>query len=336
MNMQFAENSLCYRGDRELPGLQVLKLVAALMVIQIHIVTPLRLTVLPLCQIAVPVFFMISGYFLPDSHGCITRRRVGKSLLKVLRIALWANAVYLLFSMVDYAFQPDLFVDTFLNVMFWLRLLFSGNLVAGHLWYLTAFIEAFAVLWIMAGTRKFRLLYLFIPLGIALNLATGRYGFMFFDSGFPIEVSRNFLTVGLPCILTGILLRRYERIMPGRRVVVTAICVLTVALYVECYLLKWDEVMFAGDIVVFTLPLSVMVFLFFMRFSRTSGVFGVLTRWGRDYSTDIYLWHFLVLAIVSKVLLMVGVDNTSYTAHGCVVVVTFAVAVALRRYRKAR
>jgi len=335
--MQFTENNLCYHGNKELPGLYILKLLAALMVIQIHIGTPLRFMVLPLCRIAVPAFFMISGYFLPDNHGDITRNRVGRSLSKILKITLLANAVYIGYQMLGCVLHPGMFACRFLNIKFWLQLFLVGNVASIHLWYLTAFLETYIVLWIMAGTKRFRLLYLFIPIGIALNLILGKYGFMFFESGFPTAVSRNFLTVGLPCVLTGILLRRHEHLVPNRHVVTVAMCVLAIALYTEYYLLLQTNARFSGDIVAFTLPLSVTVFLFFLRLNRMSGVFDVLSRWGRNYSTDIYLWHIMVQTLITKVILMMGmasIKGNRYIIFCSTIIVSFAVAMALRLCRR--
>ena len=62
-----------YKGQTELYGLQILKFLCALFVVQIHTPSGLRDLLVPVIRIAVPVFFMISGYFLPDSTGVIRK-----------------------------------------------------------------------------------------------------------------------------------------------------------------------------------------------------------------------------------------------------------------------
>jgi peptidoglycan/LPS O-acetylase OafA/YrhL len=57
-------NELYFNGGNKLVNVQMLRCVCAVFVIIIHTSVAYREVLLPLTTIAVPLFYMISGYFL--------------------------------------------------------------------------------------------------------------------------------------------------------------------------------------------------------------------------------------------------------------------------------
>ena len=74
-------------------SLDVLKCICALLVVFLHIPSELTYYYMPLTRIAVPVFFMISGYCIVgnDIEGKIKR-----SISRLLWLILWSSAIYIL------------------------------------------------------------------------------------------------------------------------------------------------------------------------------------------------------------------------------------------------
>ncbi|MDD5792875.1 MAG: acyltransferase family protein [Erysipelotrichaceae bacterium] len=68
-------------------GLDILRIICALMVVFIH-TNHQSVYILSLCTIAVPIFFMISGY-LHDSH-----KSLKKQIVRILKILLITTASY--------------------------------------------------------------------------------------------------------------------------------------------------------------------------------------------------------------------------------------------------
>lgn len=278
-----------YKGDREIPGLQILKFICALMVVQIHTYSVIGTFVMPLCRIAVPVFFMISGYFLVRKDGVISSTKLLDVFVKVFKIAVFAAVVYIAFDMLCRLVLNKDF-DIYKSPYYWLYELVSGSAAKYHLWYLTAFLQALLALYVMVRMKRMPLV-LIVVTGIALNLLIGCYGFIIFDSDNKPFLSRNSITVALPCIAMGVLIRLYESSLPSKKYILASLLVSVLMLYAECYFIEHR----AGDIVVMTIPVAVLTFIMFLRFNPQGNAFALIGSWGKRYSLDIYLWHQMVM-----------------------------------------
>ena len=77
--------------------IDILKCLAAIAVIEIH--KPLEIQggdeFLILCRFAVPVFFMITGFFYPET---VAKKRELKQFGKIFTITIGANLLYLLWE----------------------------------------------------------------------------------------------------------------------------------------------------------------------------------------------------------------------------------------------
>lgn len=115
----------------EVQSVNALKFVCALMVVGIHVDFVLRSYVLFLYRIAVPVFFMISGYFLLSQDSTVCKEKVAKIIRKILKLAVWSNLLYigLNFCLDRQWLYPVL------------PTLLSGDTICCALWYLTAYIQ---------------------------------------------------------------------------------------------------------------------------------------------------------------------------------------------------
>lgn len=128
-----------YKSGNKLHAVSVLKLLMALMVIQIHTPSSWRAFSMPLLRIAVPVFFMISGYFILLDNGTFSLSRISKSIRKIGLIILSANIVYLaLYATVLYRNGQDIIAELS-SIRLWIDAIFLGGSFGFHLWYLTAF-----------------------------------------------------------------------------------------------------------------------------------------------------------------------------------------------------
>ena len=78
-------------------GLDFLKCLCAFMVVCIHVPFPgiVGKAVIPVCRIAVPLFFMITGYYY--SHTSSKKKEL-KQIGKIFRLVVLANTVYFVFS----------------------------------------------------------------------------------------------------------------------------------------------------------------------------------------------------------------------------------------------
>ncbi len=142
------------------------------------------------------------------------------------------------------------------------------------------------------------MLFILIPIGVLLNLFLGRYVFMISDANIDLYFSRNVLTIAIPSVLIGMLIRSYEHKLPSPKKIITALIVVAILLYAEQLILHFWFPYKAGDIIIFTLPVAILTFITFLRLNNITGkTMYKISRLGKRYTLDIYLWHPLIASI---------------------------------------
>ena len=121
----------------------VLKAICALFVVMYHVGMYGAHLLVPLTCVAVPCFFMITGFFLYDENISKLCARSRKWAKKAIVLALFTNVVYAIFNSLEHV-ELSLKQTVFI--------VFQGGVIAPHLWYLSALWEALLV---FAFIRKF-------------------------------------------------------------------------------------------------------------------------------------------------------------------------------------
>lgn len=325
---------LGYKNDHEIYGLQILKLICAFFVVQIHFNSVARLLLSPIVRIAVPVFFMITGYFLISKDGTIQSNKVRITIFKLIKLYIFVTIIYLLYQFL--CIRDWTFFQKFTHLSFWVSYLFIGTMPGFHLWYIISLIESLIIIYIGNKLKFNKLVFVIIPLCLLLNFVFGKYNFLFGEYGIPNDLilSRNTITFGIPFILIGILIRRYEYKLPSTRTIYMLMFLAIVGLYMEYILLKMKTGSI-GDLFCFNVPVAVLVFMCFLRFNPNTVISFKLAKYGKYYSTDIYLWHILVASILSILLnrIFQGMPLCGYFDAFIVFGTTMCFAIMLRHFK---
>ena len=307
--------------------LYLLKLIACLFVITIH--APFEGVfgeyVTVIARAAVPFFFAVSGRFLLADYGYFTnasdfeiRARALARLIKTLKVTAIVYLIHLIFSLAVNLWQGmtlaswaemkfnagEAFNFIFFNSG---RFIYDGSYTFDHMWYLFALIYVYVLIIIFA--KVLRRWYIWVT---ALCL-----GMLFFGEWlrihYPIRpfginictwyVLRNWLFVGLPFVLLGII---YADLISKRRaqlryqdfdgllqsfgfggLFVTGAGIILSCL--EYYLAGSKEVYISSVIIVFGLLML-----------SDSGMFAGKHLWklGKYGSSRIYFYHVLVIAVL--------------------------------------
>lgn len=303
-------------------GLQALKFFCAFLVVVIHTAGCMDHRAFGLTRIAVPVFFMITGFFMVDSRGLIDHKRVWRMMVKLLWITVGAQLFYIgVYAAESLLVKHEIPSDVW-SLRAHLYNLIVGDKFGGHLWYLTACLQALLVVWLAVRRGWERLLVWFIPAGLALALLTGCYGVLPGIGKAHSFVCRGVLSTALPCVMIGVVMRRgrLPRVTPA--LLIMAVVAAALLLF-EDNLLKIN----GGDMIVMTMPLAVTLFAIFAG-ARVSPVFAAA---GRSYATGIYIMHLAVMRLVEHI--------EGLAEHPALAVVTFAATLLLlagwRRLRPA-
>jgi len=276
-------------------GLDVLKCVAALLVVYIHYGgksngNDASAIVAQVCnsleRIAVPLFFLITGYYYPR---LVERGRMKSHLRKLVVLTLCATLFYFLskLSLRIHAGQGG----PWLTQQFHWKILAGWGLLnfspAGfHLWYLYAVLYDLLIFLVLDRLKRFRAALPFVAAiylcGLALNFT-------------PMHIfTRNFLFFGLPCMTVGRLLgegagRKFPARLTDRQLWA---CFLTcnVLVVAELFLNRALFETPLRDFYVFTLPAAVALFVMALR-HPAFGAGGPVAAIGCKYSAHIYILH---------------------------------------------
>lgn len=298
------------------------RFIACLAVITIHTRFPGKFGQVmdALARFAVPYFFAISGRFLLDSSDNSTafiRMRTGKALLKLLKITGIVYIIHLIFSLIvnmsdhmtfsEWLSSKFNFVELTNFILYNSgRFIYDGSYTFDHLWYLFALIYVYGLIYIFAGfLRKWYkglicILLFFLYLGMLLQ------------TYYPIRpfginictwfVMRNWLFVGIPFVLIGVLFSDYIRqkreslsagdfekwqISTRYKALLGIIfgIVLTIA---ETYIYGNKEVHFGSLFIVVSI-------LFLSECRIPSGKY--IWKIGKRASSNIYYFHVLIIAV---------------------------------------
>ena len=269
-------------------SLFVLKAIAAFYVVVIHYPLAFRYEFYPLIYTAVPLFFVITGYFLYKGSPDTIIASGKKQLWKAIRITLIASLVYYAYKIIISYISGGSFVPPFYSiydVIIWI--LFGFNF-SGPLWYMTALCWSLLIITTLYRLRWQKLLYL-TPLAFVLFNVILAYPLR--DISLPWYYETNFISSGLPWISVGMFIKKTESRIE-QRVSTTSLWIifaLTLVLrYIEQYLFVGAE-----PRALINVPLVIIIFILCLRY-KSFGSNSIIAKLGRNHSTNIYLYHSLV------------------------------------------
>lgn len=280
------------------------RLIASFFVVFIHCPFPGNFgrAVSGVARMAVPLFFVISGYF---AYGIGETKAAGR-LQRVLRLNVTASllyagwrclkAVYYWEPFPEYLWQV---VPTGEEIVRWVLL--NNNPYAGHLWYLAAAAVCWFVLWgylrfFDDGQVRYQMLYSVCACLLAVLFATGELA-MLLGVDVPYMLYRNATFLGLPMFGLGIFLGQYRQRLVERFALTVRRLVFVIFL-ASGFSLVCQFTVRSVDLPVSTIvAVAALMLLMVLHpnvlekwdcWKRATLKFGTL-------STDIYIWHLLVI-----------------------------------------
>ena len=303
--------------------LNVWKGIAAFAVVLIHCTLPgvPGEIIKGIARFAVPLFFLISGYFAYGREDAVLRRRE----IHILRLYVGAVAVYYLWAAIRYFLSQrtfaqmgaELFPDggrTVSDLLF-----FNRTAMAPHLWFMGALVYCYLFYRLLARKRLEERGYLLISVLLAANLLLGE-GRGLTGIAVPVRWIRSFWLTGFPFFLWGSWFACWEKqgglqLHRGAGMALVAGGMLLSS--VECLWSGYDE-LYVGSILtaggMFSLALA------FADLGKGS----LLARIGERDSANIYLWHMLLRNFAALAFLMAGV----YETMACQLLMPFLVGAA--------
>lgn len=286
-------------------GLDLLRLICAFLVIAGHkrFPEPIHRYAMGLIRVAVPSFFMITGYFLlsPAVEGPSARweiRGQGKRLKKTALLTLSANGLWFLIELAENIASGK--QAAYLTKAFSLEslkklLLFNVSPFGSHLWYLNAALFALLFIFLMDRLGWRKALYVLAPVLILADLALGPYSPLVFGRAIPLHYTRNWFFYALPNISMGMMFREYdavERTARRRGLLIAFTLLMLIACMAEGAMVQ-DMPSKGTQKTYLCSELAAMgLFLLCAQMGPPkNGVLRLLAYWGRNDCTGIYIIH---------------------------------------------
>lgn len=285
-------------------SLNFLKFLAILSVIYIHwgifpTVQYKGLVIDALSRYAVPVFFLISGFFSYYDDNSIALYKYKARMVKLIKLLIIGNILYFLFEFYTY-YSGNLsmvILEKFSLYRIFYYIIYDISPFGTHLWFLFALIYCYLLFYILT---KFsispRKLYKFIPLLIVVSLFMSEFCKLI-GMIFPPEYYRNFLFMGLPFFTLGYYIHDNE----------CKLCKLSnssaIILAVFGFLLTILEVSFVGMSEIFVGTIIFIIFVFIWCIKNPNKLYFKITDFiGGKIFASMYILHVLVLMILEKII----------------------------------
>ena len=290
--------------------LNVWKGIAAFCVVFIHckFPSPIGGMMDGLARFAVPLFFMVSGYF-SYGKGMDTVKRRSRHILRLLITAVIAYYFWeLLLLKTEGSLTMTVVAGKLFSAKVLLRFLL-WNMVpyAPPLWFLGALWYCYLFYGILVRGKKEESCYLLIILCLAANLILGDFC-RIAGLRLPVRWFRNFWLTGLPFFLWGHWFA--GRMQRGKRLASDGACLCMIGLGVclsmgELFLSKGAE-LYVGSIL-----MTAGIFMLALRHPE-AGRGSILARIGEQDSQAIYLWHYLIYNGTPTLALAAGIRETAW------------------------
>lgn len=287
--------------------IDILKTICTFLIVCIHVPFPGTggeyFTVLT--RIAVPIFFMITGYFYSD---IVAEGGECKQIKKITVLLLLSNLIFLLWDLFTLILKGKR-VMPFLRSTFTTKgilkfILLNESPFAGHLWYLGAILYVLLIVLLTDSLKCRKYLYCATPFLLIADLLFGKYSLVVFHREFSHIIVRNFLFVGIPYFSLGCLIRSLydevyvksiERIR--NKVLLLLIVLLSTTSLIERFILETIGMNATRDHYVSTTFLAIIVFIFTLHRYIQAGkmvnfpLVKVAVTIGRKYSAWLYILH---------------------------------------------
>ncbi|MBE6622770.1 MAG: acyltransferase [Ruminococcaceae bacterium] len=292
-------------------SLDVLKYIACFFVICIHMDIPnsAEIVLRPFLTTAVPIFFMITGFFYTQTRNAgNTKRQLGKIAI----LALTANAVHFGYYILKHVLNKEsvsqlvakIFAQDALIELF----VFNQPVWRTSLWFINALLYVLLLVYLFEKKWQIYKLYPLIPVLLIFNLLGGTFSFALPTPVLPLCYSRNFLFCGLPYFLLGDFIFRNKKKMCSIFGKCRYIVLFSFAAYLELWILKNSDVLYYNDHLISTTFLTVCLFCLFLE--KENGFKGrfltTLSGLGRKHSFVIYITHSILIEILYKTISVAG------------------------------
>lgn len=141
-------------------------------------------------RVAVPIFFMITGYFYGDT---VARHKENRQIRKIFYLVVETNSIFFIWNIALGILRRDSIV-TYVQKIFTGKsilkfLVLNESPLAGHLWYLGAILYVLVIVLLVDRFNCKKVLYLFNPGSAHCRFGVWKVFAARFPSGVSVHIS---------------------------------------------------------------------------------------------------------------------------------------------------
>jgi peptidoglycan/LPS O-acetylase OafA/YrhL len=320
-------------NENRVGSIDTMRCIAAFLVVFLHVSTPMPYyfgeALGDIARIAVPFFFLCSGFFIYATDKTEFHRKIDKSIKKTAKLLIYFTVLYFFVNTICWLDirQPKEELQLLISWDFWF---FNITPFCPVAWYLMAYIYSllFIKLILFISRTKsvfFKLCYILLPVGLCYWLITGSYQFFFFNTSL-WHYSHCWITA-YPFVMLGIIVKNYQKTIQEINVKTYILyCLIIIfsitSVFVHFCIKKITDSSVIGSGYISTVLLVLVIFVYLLKNKR----WGVGTVWniiGNKYSLYIYLLHVPVNYILCR-LFLVKFDFQHYFSFEPVIKLPFS------------
>ncbi|MCC5468188.1 acyltransferase [Pelosinus baikalensis] len=277
-----------------------------------------------LARFAVPIFFMITGYFILQPN--YTRIKFKKQIIKLTKYYIFYEFIYILYYFIIALLENKLptFESDFITNM---KYILIDPKFGFQLWYLINIIWALMIIYIFNYFNKLKILFI---ISIILNLIgvfISNLSMQLFHTILPIYMTRNFLLLGLFYIILGTYIRKVDinKIKFNNNIILAFSIFMCLSQVVERYL--W-RILFNStfeEYFITTIFASISIFIFTLKSNVNNKIIEKIS----SYSMPIYFLHILVIDILGSLSFHILHININVIRANWVGNITFVIVVCI-------
>ena len=296
-------------------SIDAMRAIAAFLVVCIHVPFPniIGEIITSLARIAVPFFFIVSGFFLYGDNKDVILEKIKKHVKNAFILAVCANVTYFFWSMIIVIVSNRSAIGYLKNSFTFKKIIklivFNETQFGYHLWYLLAYVYVLVIYYFITKFNLLKLSYYTIPI-LLLALTFGRSALLIAGFELPTIAFRNFIFVGMPYFLLGNLIR-YKQDYIINKTIRNSFLVLGMFFFSFTNLLEMF-ILIVNDgssksrehyLSTFLLIITIFIFLIKNPLLFKNSILEII---GSKYSLEVYLIHPIFINIFSFINTKIG------------------------------
>lgn len=262
-------------------------------------------------RFAVPLFFMISGYFVYCDDKDKVIKGLPRKIKHIAKLLIIADILYFFWHIIQHAFESGFigvegwFLETFTVQKILKLFVFQTTLVGDVSWFLVALLICYAVTYLIAKNNLWKLTAKFIPILLIVNITVGEF-LPFFGVTVQWYWCSNFWVLGFPFYAMGYWIRINEQKLV-EKVTVKSTCLLCglsfLVVLIERIFTTASQ-LFMGNILV-----AVALFLFCIKYPDILKKNRFIENIGEKYSFLVYILHPIIRDVYRMIFEFLGLNN---------------------------